>query len=52
MWAVAVMIAILGLVLTILVHGLLFVSTRWLGEMVDRRRRRHANAAVEQPTTT
>jgi hypothetical protein len=39
MWAVAVVIALSGLVVTIFVHGLLFVLTRGIGAALDRRKR-------------
>jgi hypothetical protein len=38
MWAVAVVIALLGLAVTIFVHGVLFVVTRGIGAALDRRK--------------
>jgi hypothetical protein len=38
MWAEAVVIALVGLVATIVVHGVLFVVTRGIGLAFDRRK--------------
>ncbi len=38
MWAVAVALALLGLLILLLVHGVLFVLVRVVGLLLDRRR--------------
>jgi hypothetical protein len=40
MWAISVVIALLGLVVTILVHSLLFVATWGIAAAMDRGKRR------------
>ncbi len=42
MWAMSVVIALLGLVVTILVHGLLFVATWGIAAAMDRGKRHKA----------
>lgn len=45
MWALAVAFALVGAVILMLVHGVLFVLVRGLGRIFDRRRQRIARAA-------